>query len=261
MSRCVLVLLRYNDSKAWEVDTLRGHFNNVSCLVFHPQRELLISNSEDRTIRVWDVSKRVGVHTFRRESDRFWIIAAHRSSSALAVGHDSGMVVFKLHTERPPSALHSPLQLYYIRDRLVYFRDLLLTLQAAHKQHQGAGSGAAAPGVNMPTAEVSLCEVRRLANAMSPGPKQILVNSLNATDLNALVVYVSARLRACDTCMGLFQRASQQPGRAAVDILDLGFPSSLAAVSVWHEARVTCGRDHCRLSTWCFVSPHEAVQA
>ncbi|PHJ21160.1 coatomer subunit alpha, partial [Cystoisospora suis] len=183
-------LWRYNDSKAWEVDTLRGHFNNVSCLVFHPQRELLISNSEDRTIRVWDVSKRVGVHTFRRESDRFWIIAAHRSSSALAVGHDSGMVVFKLHTERPPCALHSPFQLYYIRDRFVYFRDLLLTLQAAHKQHQSAVGGAAsAPSVNMATAEVSLCEVRRLANAMSPGPKHILVNSLNSTDLNALVVY------------------------------------------------------------------------
>ena len=45
-------------SKAWEVDTMRGHTNNVSCVLFHPKHELIISNSEDRTIRVWDISKR-----------------------------------------------------------------------------------------------------------------------------------------------------------------------------------------------------------
>jgi coatomer subunit alpha len=44
--------------KAWEVDTMRGHTNNVSCVLFHPKHELIISNSEDRTIRVWDISKR-----------------------------------------------------------------------------------------------------------------------------------------------------------------------------------------------------------
>ena len=30
-------LWRMNDTKAWEVDTLRGHFNNVSCVLFHPK--------------------------------------------------------------------------------------------------------------------------------------------------------------------------------------------------------------------------------
>lgn len=44
--------------QAWEVDTMRGHTNNVSCVLFHPKHELIISNSEDRTIRVWDISKR-----------------------------------------------------------------------------------------------------------------------------------------------------------------------------------------------------------
>ncbi|CBZ51893.1 AT3G15980 protein, related [Neospora caninum Liverpool] len=192
----MIKLWRYNDSKAWEVDTLRGHFNNVSCLVFHPQRELLISNSEDRTIRVWDVSKRVGVHTFRRENDRFWIIAAHRTSSALAVGHDSGMVVFKLHTERPPSALHSRFHFYYIRDRVVCFRDLQLTLQLSHKHGDARNAPGSLGGGNAAglaaAAEVSICEVRRPANAMTAGPKYLLVNSLNATDLNAIVIYADA---------------------------------------------------------------------
>ena len=71
-------LWRMNETKAWEVDTLRGHINNVSCALFHPKQELIISNSEDKSIRVWDMSKRQGVQTFRREHDRFWILAAHQ---------------------------------------------------------------------------------------------------------------------------------------------------------------------------------------
>lgn len=67
------------------------------------QRDLLLSNSEDRTIRVWDVTKRILVHTFRRENDRFWILAALKNSNVIAVGHDSGMVVFKLDRERQAS--------------------------------------------------------------------------------------------------------------------------------------------------------------
>lgn len=64
-------------------------------------QELIISNSEDKSIRVWDMSKRQGVQTFRREHDRFWILAVHQESNLLAAGHDGGMLVFKLERERP----------------------------------------------------------------------------------------------------------------------------------------------------------------
>lgn len=53
-----LILFCPSESKAWEVDTCRGHYNNVSCAVFHPRQELILSNSEDKSIRVWDMSKR-----------------------------------------------------------------------------------------------------------------------------------------------------------------------------------------------------------
>jgi coatomer subunit alpha len=29
-------LWRFNDTKWWEVDTFRGHTNNVSSVIFHP---------------------------------------------------------------------------------------------------------------------------------------------------------------------------------------------------------------------------------
>ncbi len=97
----VVKLWRMNESKAWEVDTLRGHFNNVSCVLFHPRQDLIVSNSEDKTIRVWDMAKRTCLHTFRREYDRFWILAAHPEQNVFAAGHDSGVLVFKLERERP----------------------------------------------------------------------------------------------------------------------------------------------------------------
>eukprot|EP00241_Pyramimonas_parkeae_P000140 CAMPEP_0114250424 /NCGR_PEP_ID=MMETSP0058-20121206/14690_1 /TAXON_ID=36894 /ORGANISM="Pyramimonas parkeae, CCMP726" /LENGTH=1223 /DNA_ID=CAMNT_0001364079 /DNA_START=173 /DNA_END=3845 /DNA_ORIENTATION=- len=109
-------LWRMNDTKAWEVDTLRGHVNNVSCVMFHARQDIIVSNSEDKSIRVWDMSKRTGVQTFRREHDRFWILAAHPEVNLLAAGHDSGMIVFKLERERPAYHNHGD-TLYYVKDR------------------------------------------------------------------------------------------------------------------------------------------------
>lgn len=109
-------LWRMNDTKAWEVDTLRGHVNNVSCALFHPRQELIISNSEDKSIRVWDMSKRTAIATFRREHDRFWIMAAHPNQNLLAAGHDSGMIVYKLERERPAMSVFDG-SIYYVKDK------------------------------------------------------------------------------------------------------------------------------------------------
>ncbi|KAF4369616.1 coatomer subunit alpha-1 [Cannabis sativa] len=113
-------LWRMNDTKAWEVDTLRGHMNNVSCVMFHAKQDIIVSNSEDKSIRVWDVTRRTGVQTFRREHDRFWILAAHPEMNLLAAGHDSGMIVFKLERERPAFAVSGD-SLFYVKDRFLRY--------------------------------------------------------------------------------------------------------------------------------------------
>ncbi|CAI9116850.1 OLC1v1018116C1 [Oldenlandia corymbosa var. corymbosa] len=109
---------RMNDTKAWEVDTLRGHMNNVSCVLFHARQDIIVSNSEDKSIRVWDATKRTGLQTFRREHDRFWILASHPEMNLLAAGHDSGMIVFKLERERPAFSVSND-SLLYVKDRFL----------------------------------------------------------------------------------------------------------------------------------------------
>ncbi|XP_010271512.1 PREDICTED: coatomer subunit alpha-1-like [Nelumbo nucifera] len=123
-------LWRMNDTKAWEVDTLRGHMNNVSCVMFHARQDIIVSNSEDKSIRVWDVTKRTGVQTFRREHDRFWILASHPEMNLLAAGHDSGMIVFKLERERPAFSVSGD-HLYFVKDRFLRLYEF-----STHKDNQ-----------------------------------------------------------------------------------------------------------------------------
>ena len=145
---------------------MRGHTNNVSSVLFHPKQELIISNSEDRTIRVWDISKRLGVQTFRRESDRFWILAAHPDQNLLAAGHDAGMTVFKLERERPAYDTF-PDKCYYVKDR-----QLLLYEFATSKTN-------------------TLVSLRRTGASVTPGigggPRTLLYNVYNKAENNVLV--------------------------------------------------------------------------
>ncbi|XP_062209518.1 coatomer subunit alpha-3-like [Phragmites australis] len=113
-------LWRMNDTKAWEVDTLRGHMNNVSCVMFHAKQDIIVSNSEDKSIRIWDATKRTAIQTFRREHDRFWILAAHPEMNLLAAGHDSGMIVFKLERERPAFSVSGD-TVFYVKDRFLRY--------------------------------------------------------------------------------------------------------------------------------------------
>ncbi|KAI0023934.1 Coatomer, alpha subunit [Xylariomycetidae sp. FL0641] len=99
-------LWRFSETKAWEVDTCRGHFQNATGCLFHPHQDLILSCGEDKTIRVWDSQKRTAVQSFKRENDRFWVIAAHPEINLFAAGHDNGVMVFKLERERPAATVH-----------------------------------------------------------------------------------------------------------------------------------------------------------
>ena len=44
---------------------------------------------QDKSIRVWDMTKRTGVQTHRREHDRYWILAAHPDQNLFAAGTTS----------------------------------------------------------------------------------------------------------------------------------------------------------------------------
>lgn len=120
----VLKLWRMSETKAYEVDTFRGHLSNILCCMFHPFQDMIISVSEDKTIRTWDLTKRTPIQQFKRENDKFWHIAAHPTLNLFAAAHDTGVMVFKLERERPASAVHQNSIVYVNREKQVKLFDI-----------------------------------------------------------------------------------------------------------------------------------------
>lgn len=123
-------LWRMSDTKAWEVDTCRGHFQNASGCLFHPHQDLILSVGEDKTIRVWDLNKRTSVQSFRRENDRFWVIAAHPEINLFAAGHDNGVMVFKLERERPASAVYQNNLFFITKEKQIRMYDFQKNIES-----------------------------------------------------------------------------------------------------------------------------------
>nr|XP_043637952.1 coatomer subunit alpha-2-like [Erigeron canadensis] len=86
------------DAKACELDTtLDGHMDIVSCVLFHDRLDTtVVSTSEDKSIRVWEATKRTGLQTFSREHDRFRILGRHPDMKLLAAGHNRKRRAFSL---------------------------------------------------------------------------------------------------------------------------------------------------------------------
>ncbi|KAG0638051.1 coatomer WD associated region-domain-containing protein [Tuber brumale] len=123
-------LWRMSETKAWEVDTCRGHFQNSSACLFHPHQDLILSVGEDKTVRVWDLNKRTAVQSFKRENDRFWVIAAHPEINLFAAGHDNGVMVFKLERERPAYAIHQNNLFFVNKEKHVRSFDFTQNIQS-----------------------------------------------------------------------------------------------------------------------------------
>lgn len=126
------------------MDSCRGHYNNVSSAIFHPRQDLILSDSEDKTIRVWDLTKRTAVATFRRDHDRFWVLTSHPELNLFAAGHDSGLIVFKLERERPAFQVHSN-ELYYIKHSVLHIHDFPSTADQEVMSVRKLGSQFVAP--------------------------------------------------------------------------------------------------------------------
>ncbi|XP_047544204.1 coatomer subunit beta' isoform X1 [Vanessa atalanta] len=83
------------------VQTLESHVQNVSAVSFHPELPILLTGSEDGTVRLWHAG------TYRLESslnygfERVWTISALHGSNNVAIGYDEGTIMIKVGREEP----------------------------------------------------------------------------------------------------------------------------------------------------------------
>ncbi|KAE8270045.1 hypothetical protein A4X09_0g2285 [Tilletia walkeri] len=83
------------------VQTLEGHTSNVSYAIFHPSLPLIISGSEDGTIKLWHSNTYRLENTLDYGLERAWSIAYKKTGNDLALGFDEGAVVIKIGKEEP----------------------------------------------------------------------------------------------------------------------------------------------------------------
>ncbi len=78
------------------VQTLEGHTHNVSVVCYHPELPIIITGSEDGTVRIWHASTYRLEKTLNYGMERVWSIGYLKGSNLLALGYDEGTVMLKV---------------------------------------------------------------------------------------------------------------------------------------------------------------------
>ncbi|KAL0950314.1 hypothetical protein HGRIS_010289 [Hohenbuehelia grisea] len=108
--------------KVWDylskscVQTMEGHTNNVSFAVFHPNLPVIISGSEDGTVKIWNSGTYRIENTLNYALERAWCVSLRRNANEVAVGFDEGVVVIKLGRDEPTFSLDPSGKLIYTRN-------------------------------------------------------------------------------------------------------------------------------------------------
>ena len=98
------------------VQTLEGHTNNVSFAVFHPRLPLIVSGSEDGTVKIWNSSTYKLVNTLSYALERVWCVALRSNANDVAVGFDEGVVALKLGRDEPSFSMDTSGKIIYTRN-------------------------------------------------------------------------------------------------------------------------------------------------
>ncbi|GAA5944224.1 coatomer subunit beta' [Sporobolomyces koalae] len=109
------------------IQTLEGHTSNVSFAIFHPSLPILVSGSEDGTVKIWHSSTYRLENTLDYGLERAWCVAYAKKGNDVAFGFDEGAVVVKLGREEPSVSMDSAGKVVYAKNAEV----LTVALQSA----------------------------------------------------------------------------------------------------------------------------------
>ena len=87
------------------VQTLEGHAQNIAAVIFHPELPIILTGSEDGTVRVWHANTYRLENTLNYGLERVWSIACFKGSNDVSIGYDEGSILIKLGREEPAMSM------------------------------------------------------------------------------------------------------------------------------------------------------------
>jgi coatomer subunit beta' len=88
------------------VQTMEGHTNHISFAVFHSNLPIIISGSEDGTVKIWISGTYRMKNTLNYALECAWCVSLRRDANEVAIGFDEGVVVIKVSIPRSYNITH-----------------------------------------------------------------------------------------------------------------------------------------------------------
>ncbi|KAG8230345.1 hypothetical protein J437_LFUL000616 [Ladona fulva] len=123
-------------AKIWDyqnktcVQTLEGHSANVTAVCFHPELPIVVTGSEDTTVRLWHSGTHRLEVSLTYGLERVWTIACLKGSNFIALGYDEGSVMLRVGREEPAISMDAGGKIVWARHS---------ELQQANLKAVGAG--------------------------------------------------------------------------------------------------------------------------
>lgn len=77
----------------------------VFSVTFHPGLPIILTGSEDGTVRIWHANTYRLENTLNYGLERVWTISALKGSNSVAIGYDEGSIMVKLGREEPAMSM------------------------------------------------------------------------------------------------------------------------------------------------------------
>jgi coatomer subunit beta' len=96
---------------------LEGHSNNVSSVMFHPSLPIILSGSEDGTVRIWHSTTYRLENTLNYGMERVWSLSSLKDSNRIAIGYDEGTVMLQIGQEEPVVSMDKSGKIVWARNQ------------------------------------------------------------------------------------------------------------------------------------------------
>ncbi|VVC87800.1 unnamed protein product [Leptidea sinapis] len=94
----MIVLLKFGTTR---IKPVFRHAQNVSAVSFHPELPILLTGSEDGTVRIWHAGTYRLEFSLNYGFERVWTISSLHGSNNVAIGYDEGTIMIKIGREEP----------------------------------------------------------------------------------------------------------------------------------------------------------------